>query len=238
MLVVPLLSLVLIVAGDGSGVAESEVNERLVLKRRAKEDARQAFDSSHQAAFDEYGRLIRYGHDIDRVECSEHPGPRFSCRVTEYSPRKYLTREERLLAQQIRADKQEEIDSSFGLEGPGAALRRQRVKKEQKAKCALLEEWLAKFQADSSPQHRGFFAEYLASNYEDYSALRAIAERGKANSRTKRKAKTLKRHIALHVHEDKLPPMCRTSDLKDMSATIQTHVQDLEDCIHEPHKCT
>lgn len=108
----------LVVGMAPSTITAQTVNDRLVRKRRARADAKKAFEDSHVAAFDEFGRVIRYGFDVDEVTCDEK-GDKFVCRVTEFSRRMYLTKEEQVLARQIKMDKQEELDSSFGEDGPG-----------------------------------------------------------------------------------------------------------------------
>ena len=70
------------------------------------------------------------------------------------------------------------------------------------------------FQADASDKKKDFFRQTLKANYEDYAALRALAERGQTSSKEKKKAKKLKRHIALNIHEDKLPTFCNGDDMK------------------------
>ena len=52
-----------------------------------------------------------------------------------------------------------------------------------------------------------------------------------------KKAKKLKRHISLNVHQDKLPTGCISDDMKELMMAIMTHMEEVEACIEEPHKC-
>ena len=61
------------------------------------------------------------------------------CKVTEYERRKYLTSEEKILAKQIQADKQEELDGNFAEGSAEDTLKRHRLKKEQKARCRVFD---------------------------------------------------------------------------------------------------
>ena len=70
------------------------------------------------------------------------------------------------------------------------------------------------FQGDASDKKKDFFRQTLKTNYEDYAALRALAERGQTSAKEKKRAKKLKRHIALNIHEDKLPTYCSGDEMK------------------------
>lgn len=209
---------------------EGVVNERLVNKRRAQKKARKTFEESHTAAFDSYGRVIRYGMDVDEVSCEE-ASEKWKCTVTEFSRRMYLTDAEKLISQQVKADKQEELDGQFGQTGSESTLAKVRVQKEQKSRCAVFNEWLAVFEKDP----KQFFNSYLGKNYEDYAALRRLAMGSTKNTK---KAKKLKRHISLNVHGDKLPPYCNNANMKSFMTEVLTNVEELVDCVATPHTCS
>ena len=52
-----------------------------------------------------------------------------------------------------------------------------------------------------------------------------------------KKAKKLKRHISLNVHQDKLPVGCASDEMKEMMTAIMDHLEEVEACIETPHKC-
>ena len=204
-------------------------------RRRAEKAVRDKFSVEHQATFDSFGHIIRYGTDADAVTC-DRKGEQWDCFVSDYSKRKYLTTAEQMTAKQLKANKQEELDRGAGLSsGPEGAVKRARFKKEQKARCRVFAEWMEEF--DKIPDKQTFFRSYLSCNYEDFSSYRAIAKRGTASRKEKKKAKKLKRRITLNIHQDKLPPSCRQDDVRSMMADIMTHIEELEDCIESPHKC-
>ena len=62
-----------------------------MARRRAEQEARDKFEEEHSASFDDYGRVIRYGTDADKVSCEEKQTAKWKCHVEEYSRRKYLT---------------------------------------------------------------------------------------------------------------------------------------------------
>lgn len=222
----------------------STKNSDAVQKRRARADAKSKFEEDNGATFDAYGRTIRYGTDIDDVECKrdkpkkgESGKGEWRCKVTKSSRRKYLTKEEKVVSKQMQAEKQEEIDSAFGGAGPEAAMKKNKFKKEQRARCRVFGEWLAEFKKDAADsKHRAFFA-YLKGDYEDFGAYRRIAETGGGGRKGKKKAKKLKRHIALNVHQDKLPSSCSNDEIKEMMTAIMSHLEEVEKCVEEPHKC-
>ena len=81
----------------------STKNSDAVQKRRARADAKSKFEEDNGATFDAYGRTIRYGTDIDDVECKrdkpkkgESGKGEWRCKVTKSSRRKYLTKEEKV----------------------------------------------------------------------------------------------------------------------------------------------
>jgi hypothetical protein len=105
------------------------VNSASVQKRKARADAKAKFEDDNGASFDAYGRVIRYGTSADELVCDEKVdkkdrSTRWSCRVTEYSRRKYLTKEEKVVSKQLVADKQEELDSGFGSGGAEGAAKK------------------------------------------------------------------------------------------------------------------
>jgi len=118
----------LAVRGDEEAATptHSTKNSDAVQKRRARAAAKVEFEDENIASFDAYGRVIRYGMEIDDIECKRMKAAKgqpetsgeWSCRVTASSRRKYLTKEEKLVSKQMQADKQEEVDSAFG--GTGA----------------------------------------------------------------------------------------------------------------------
>ena len=75
------------------------------------------------------------------------------CKVTEYERRKYLTSEEKILAKQIQADKQEELDGNFAEGSAEDTLKRHRLKKEQKARCRVFDGKSGATHSRSSPHH-------------------------------------------------------------------------------------
>jgi len=220
-------------------------NSRAVAKARAKADCKRKFEEDNGASFDAYGRVIRYGTTPDEIKCEEKrsakgdDGPKFSCKVAASSRRQYLTKEEKVTSKQLIADKQEELDSSFGSTGAEGAVKRNKFKKEQKARCRVFDDWLKEYAAhEKDGSTKSFFKDYLTKEYEDYAAYRKIAEMGGGGSKKgKKKAKKLKRHIALNIHQDKLPSMCSGDEIRTMMAAIMTHVEDLEKCTESPHTC-
>lgn len=121
--------------GGGASGATGErapvkvVNSASVQKRKARADAKAKFEDENGASFDAYGRVIRYGTSADELVCDEKVdkkdlSTRWSCRVTEYSRRKYLTKEEKVVSKQLVADKQEELDSGFGSGGAEGAAKK------------------------------------------------------------------------------------------------------------------
>ena len=101
----------------------------------------------------------------------------------------------------------------------------------------MFEEWLGAFAKDTSSNHKDFFRTFLKANYEDYREYRAVADTGAGSKKAKKKAKKLKRHISLNVHQDKLPTYCNTEDIRDMMASVMAHLEDVEKCIESPHTC-
>mmetsp|Transcript_56022 Transcript_56022/g.112257 ORF Transcript_56022/g.112257 Transcript_56022/m.112257 type:complete len:252 (+) Transcript_56022:45-800(+) len=229
-------------SGDGIDSGPGNVgSSEAVRKRRARADAKAKFEEDNGASFDAYGRVIRYGTTADDLGCEGKMGKdgelKYTCRVTESTRRQYLTKEEKVTAKQLQADKQEEMDSSFGSVGAEGAAKKHKFKKEQKGRCRVFEEWLAEYKKDESKEHVNFFRTYLKHNYEDFAAYRAIAEKGAGSKKEKKKAKKLKRHMSLNVHQDKLPPMCNNEEVRDMMSGIMTHLEDVEKCIESPHTC-
>ena len=235
-LILLLLCVMQTTSEDGRETAKKRNAARMV-RRRAEQEARDKFEEEHSASFDDYGRVIRYGTDADKVSCEEKQTAKWKCHVEEYSRRKYLTATEKLTAKQLRADKQEELDQGYGSQGAESAVKRARFKKEQKARCKVFAEWRVEFEKDDSSKKKTFFKNYFSKNYEDYAAYRKIAERGQISRKETKKAKKLKRHITLNIHEDKLPSQCNDDATRSMMIAILTHLGEVEDCIETPHKC-
>lgn len=222
------------VRGDEHG--HGTKNTALVQKRRARSDAKEKFEETHLASFDEYGRVIRYGLNVDDVECEDSSGS-WRCKVTLFSRRKYLTKEEKLLSQQIKFDKQSELDGNYGAEGPEAALKKARVARELRARCNdVFLPWLAKFTDDSSDGHEVFFRS-LRTDYEDFGELMRLVQGGGSSGKDVKRAKKLKRHISLLCHEDKIPAACASGSMKTMLAEVLNRVDQLVDCVSTPHAC-
>ena len=107
--------------------SEATKNSDAVQKRRARADAKAKYEDENGASFDAFGRVIRYGMTADDLECKRAKAPKGSpdgvkggwgCKVTAFTRRKYLTKEEKVVSKQMQAEKQEELDSAFG--GAGA----------------------------------------------------------------------------------------------------------------------
>ena len=104
------------------------VNSASVQKRKARAEAKAKFEDDNGASFDSYGRVIRYGTSADELSCDEKADKKganwWSCKVTDSSRRKYLTKDEKIVSKQLQADKQEELDSGFGSGGAEGAAKK------------------------------------------------------------------------------------------------------------------
>lgn len=84
---------------------ENIKNVAAVAKRRARADAKNKFEEENSASFDAYGRVIRYGSTVDDVKCEEKENKdgsvKYLCKVTDYTRRKYLTKEESIISKQM-----------------------------------------------------------------------------------------------------------------------------------------
>jgi len=115
-------------ASSAGGEPVKVVNSASVQKRKARAEAKAKFEEENGASFDAYGRVIRYGTSADELACDEKSDKKgskwWSCRVTDYSRRKYLTKEEKIVSKMLVADKQEELDSGFGSTGAEGAAKK------------------------------------------------------------------------------------------------------------------
>lgn len=235
------LQLLLPITADDSSSSTNVGNSGLVAKRKAQRAEKERFEESHAAAFDEYGRTLRYGTTVGDIKCELTAAMgQWRCSVVDFEVRKYLTKEEQTRAKQIRLDKQEELDSGGATtEGRESAVKKKVRQREEQARCETMGEWLVAYAKDASENHAEFFKQYLTGAYEDYNALRRIAEKrrgiGKADQK---KAAKLKRHIALTVHTDKIPERCRGDDeLRAMLSDVLAHCERLQECINNPSDC-
>jgi hypothetical protein len=190
------------------------VNEAAKRRVATKRSTRASYEKAHGIVFDDYGRVLRWGRQVDGMDCGASASGKYEFKVTDFSYRKYRTKDEEKRQKTITLDKQAEVDDAFGSR-PDDAKRKMRLKKENKERCALFSDWLSHFEADKSEKHTNFFNTYLDQNYADFHELRSFAKSG-AGPRVKRKASKVYRHIALHTHTDKLPPQCRGEPMQNM----------------------
>jgi hypothetical protein len=210
----------------------STVNQKVKIKRDAKAKAKKAFLKKSGMIFDSYGRVLRWGKSPTKYECKENKKIGLYCSVSESETRKYRTKEEERRGKMIKLDKQAELDSQFG-SGSDDAKRARRRRKENRKRCSLYNEWLERFEKDTSDKHRGFY-QWLQSQFEDFATLKRLSP----GKRGLKKARKLYRNIAREIHHDKLPEDCRGDSMKQMMSEILGKVETIRDCIAEPHTCS
>ena len=93
----------------------------------------------------------------------------------------------------------------------------------------VYKDWLTQYKGDDSTDKKQFF-QHLSREYVDYQQLRRI----QPGSRGVRKSKKLFRNIAREIHSDKLPDLCRGSEMKQMMSTILGRCEKIKDCIAQP----
>jgi hypothetical protein len=209
----------------------SYINEKLKMRTIAKNKAKKKFLSSNGIVFDTYGRVLRWGKEPLKYDCKENKKLGMFCSVSDSKTRKYRTKEEERRGQLIKLDKQAELDGQFA-SGSDDAKKARRKRKENRRRCSLYNEWYGNFEKDDSEKHKQFY-NWLNGQFEDFHALRKLSP----GRRGLRKARKLYRNIAREVHPDKLPDDCRKDGIKSMMSTILGKVEQIRDCIAEPHTC-
>ena len=212
--------------------AASVVNRNVKRKRDAKAKAKAKFLEKHGIVFDSYGRVLRWGKQPTEYACKEKKGS-YYCNVVSSEDRKYRTKEEDRRGKLIRLDKQAELDAMAGSTSVDAKAARRR-RQEDRKRCSLYKEWMEEFNKDGETGKKQFFG-WLGSNFVGFGELRSLAQSSSRSA--KRKSKKLYRNIAREIHSDKLPEGCRDSEFKGMMSTILGKVEQIRDCIQEPHTC-
>ena len=151
--------------------------------------------------------------------------------MTKWERSKYRTKDEEIRQKQIVADRQATMDSAFGSEDPDKK-RKKRMEKENRARCKVYKEWAKNWKRDHDSNKQSFF-QWLESNHEDFQQLRAMFQQhqqtGRTDRRAQRKVKKLYRHIALAVHPDKLPQLCKKKRVMNMMRDILTESEKMKD---------
>eukprot|EP00941_MAST-03F_sp_MAST-3F-sp1_P005259 g5259.t1 len=214
--------------------AQGTVNKSAVLKRNAKKRAKEKFLEKHSTVFDSYGRVIKLGREVKKVECKPHKNEKimFTCEVTDWEDRKYRTREDELRQKLLKLDKQAELDKLSG-DTSESAERKRRYRRESRTRCTLYKQWVVEYAKSKDDAKKRHFWNYLSSNYNDFGELRRLSP----GKRSVRRAKKIYRHIALQTHADKLPECAKTDEIKDMMRTIMGKAEYLKNCVENPHEC-
>ena len=83
------LQLLLPITADDSSSSTNVGNSGLVAKRKAQRAEKERFEESHAAAFDEYGRTLRYGTTVGDIKCELTAAMgQWRCSVVDFEARR------------------------------------------------------------------------------------------------------------------------------------------------------